>query len=137
MTAAYDQANARENVPARRQPAGVNVAFDVIGPNERDSEGDGKHFGCAEAYQQGPDQTRGVVNGNATDVLQANPGFLERLINDGKKSLQMRSGRNLGNNAAEASVQIGLGSDDAGKNGWLVGEDGSSRFIAGGFNAKK
>ena len=50
---------------------------------------------------------------------------------------QMGAGGDLGHDATEAGVQVGLRCDDAGQHGRLVGEDGSARLVAGGFNAQE
>ena len=71
MSAADDQADAGEDVPPRREAAGVDVAVDVVDAEQRDIERQGQHLGRADADQQRADQPRRVVDGDAADLSEA------------------------------------------------------------------
>jgi hypothetical protein len=78
-----------------------------------------------------------MMNGYASELIEANCGLPQRFIDDWKKALQMSAGRDLRHHAAEAGVQVGLRRDHVGQHGRLVGEDGSGGFVAGGFDAEE
>src|SRR5947209_18620714 len=77
------------------------------------------------------------MDGDAADVVEAEVGLAQGLVDDGKEALEMGAGGDLGDDAAEAGVQVGLRGDDAGQDGRLLREHGGRRLVAGGFNAEE
>ena len=55
MAATHHQAHAGEDVPACRQPASVDVCFDVVHADQRYIERQGEHLRTAYAHQERPD----------------------------------------------------------------------------------
>ncbi len=137
VAAADDQADARKDVAPRGQPAGVDVAFNVVDAEQRHAQANGEHLGRADADQQGADQARRMMHGDAADLIQTHAGLAQRFVDDRQQSLQMCPRRDLRHDAAEARVQIGLRRDDVGQDRRLVGEDGRGGFVAGGFDAEE
>ena len=58
MAAADHQTDARKDVPAGSETASIEVAVDVIDPEQGYIESDGQHLRGADADQEGADQTR-------------------------------------------------------------------------------
>ena len=74
---------------------------------------------------------------DGADLIETDISLAQRLVNDGEKALEMGASGDLGNDAAEAGVQIGLRGDDIGENARLVGEDGGGGFVTRTFNGEE
>src|SRR5262249_33061610 len=108
VPAGDDQPHAGEDVAPGGQPAGVDGSGDVVDPDQRHAQGQGQRLAGRDADQQGADQPRGVVDGDAADVGQPEVGLAQGLVDDGEEARQVSAGGDLGNDPAEAGVQVGL-----------------------------
>ena len=89
MPAADDEPNAREDVPAGREAAGVDMAGDVIHTDERHTEPEAEHLRRGDADEQRANQPRRVVNRDAADICKRDPRLCEGLIDDWQEVPQM------------------------------------------------
>src|SRR5262249_46818673 len=115
----------------------VNMRLDVVDTDERNPQRHRQHLGRTDADEEGPDQAWRMVYRDAADLVERDAGFLQRFIDDGQESLQVRPRGYLGHDATEAGVQIGLRGDDVGQDGRLFGEDRGGGFVAGGFEGEE
>ena len=54
-------------------------------------EGDGEHFGATDSHQERADEPWRVMDGNGANLVEANPGALEGLLDNRQKPLQVRA----------------------------------------------
>ena len=112
--------------------------LDVVDADQRHVQRQRQHLGRADADQQRADQARRVdARRRSRSRSSRTSGLPQRLVDDGQQPLQVGAGRDLGHDAAEARVQVGLRGDDVGEDGRLVGEDGGGGFVAGGFDGEE
>ena len=77
----------------------------ALRPRERLRRGD--------ADEQRADQPGPRRDGDRVDVGELDPGVAERLLDHRRDELEVAARRDLGHDAAEARVQLGLRGDDA------------------------
>ena len=84
------------------------MPLEVIHGDERQAARPRNRLRCREADEERADQTWALRDGNALDVVERLAGRRERLANDRRHELEMATGCDLGDDTAEARVEVGL-----------------------------
>ena len=112
------------------QQHGMDVAFQVVDPDQWFAQRPGHSFGVGQADQQRADQPRPLSDGDGVHLAIAQPGTLARLPHHRHNPLQVGARGQLRHYPAVLAVDVDLRADH-------VGEDAPSVFHqrGGGFVA--
>ena len=84
-----------------------DVALEVVDGDERHTARPRDRLGGREADEQRADEARPLRHADAVDVLEAEPGVVERRANDGRDELEMASEATR-HDSAEPRVKVRL-----------------------------
>ena len=93
----------------------------------------GERLGGREAHEQRADEPGALGDADASHVVEADARVVERGPNDRCDELEVASGGDLGHDAPVPRVQLRLRGDDRGEDLAVLGDDGGSGLVAGGF----
>ena len=113
---------------------GVDVAFQVIHPDERQAVRPRQRLRERAAHQEGADEAGAVRHRDPVQIGQSETRLVERTLDDGHDHLEMAARRELGYDAAVRGVDGVLGGDDARTHAAAVLEDGRRGLIAGALD---
>ena len=94
------------------QEGGVEVTLEVVDPDVGDALAQRHGLGRADADQQRAGQARPATGGHGVDVGQLEPRLDQRLGNDRVDQLEVGPAGDLGDDAAEAGVEVALAGHD-------------------------
>ena len=114
----------------------MDVAFNVVDPDERHAGGEAQALGIGQPDQQRPDQARTHGDGDGRKVFQTGAGAQQGFANHRNDGAQMLPRSQFGNHAAVLAVHGDLRSHHAGKHGIAARHHGGGSLIAGGFDAQ-
>ena len=137
---------ARHEDDDRREPdfrvleqRGVEVALEVVDPDVGDPPRHRERLGEGHADEERADETRSRRRGDGGDGRRrrrAETSCPERLRDDRDDPREVGPSRELGDDAAEVSVQVDLARDDRGANLPAVGDDGGGGLVARGLHGE-
>ena len=147
MATGDEQDHSRQLELGRLQHGGVQVALQVVHPDEGHIPGEGERLGRADADKQGPDEARayrrrhGVDADRAVRQVQAAPTAIEPrplkgVGHHGQHQLDVRPPGQLGNYAPVAGVQVDLARDDRADDAAPPVDHCRRRLVAGGLDAE-
>ena len=102
------QAGERRGEAERREPQCRHVPEQVVDGDERQAAAVGQGLGGREPDEQCADQSRSLRDRHGIEIAQRRPRVGERGLDDGDDELEVAPRRDLGHDAAEARVQVGL-----------------------------
>ena len=102
------------------QARGQRVAGEVIDADEREAGDERDGLGAHHARQEPADEPGARGRGDAVKVSQTEAGAGKRLFGDEVYTLGMGAGGDVGDDAPEGRMQIGLAPDDRGEDGALT-----------------
>ena len=111
----------------------VDMAFQMVDPDQRTSQPQRKGFGKAQTHQQRADQPRSVGDGDSVEVAGRQAGFLQGLTHDRDDSSLMIARGQLGHHAPIAQVRSLLGGDYVGTQ-FALDDHGRGRVVARCFD---
>ena len=112
MAAAREQAEERRLDRVGREVERGDVPVQVVDRHEGQAARPGERLRRREADEQRPDEPRPPRHRDRLDVVQGRVRTIERLADDRRHELEVPPRGDLGDDAAEAGVQVGLGGDD-------------------------
>ena len=102
------QARERRRQAERREPQRRHVPEQVVDGDERQAAAVGQGLGGREPDEQRADQSRSLRDRDGIHIGERRPRVGERGLDDGHDELEVAPRRDLGHDAAEARVQVGL-----------------------------
>ncbi len=102
----------------------------MVHRDERQPPRPGERLRGGDADEQRADQPRPCRHGHRFDARQVGACLRERRGDDGDDELEVATTRDLGNDAAEAGVQIGLRGDDVGEDLAVAGDECGRGLVA-------
>ncbi len=118
----------------RREPQGGHVAEQVVDGHERQAAPVGQGLGRREPDEQGADQAGALRHGDGVDIGERRIRLAERGLDDGHDQLEVAPRGDLGHDAAEARVQVGLRRANCAVDGAVPAHDGGAGVVAGGLD---
>jgi hypothetical protein len=116
MPPADHEAEAGKNVALGGDPARINMTGDVIHGNKRNAPRQSQHLGRGNTDQQGADQSRRIVNGDAINLRERDSGPGQSLVDDRKNLTEVRSACNFRDDASEPGMEVILRRHDIREN---------------------
>lgn len=113
----------------------VDVAFDVVNGDERDTRSEAEALRIREADEEGADESGSDGNGYGIERAERGGCLMECLAHDWHDGAQVFTRRKFGDDSAILTV-LHLRRDDGGKDGAAVFDNGGGSFVAGRFDAK-
>jgi hypothetical protein len=113
-----------------------NVAVEMVDRDERPTARPGDRLRRGEAHEQRADEAGPLRHGDTVDVLERAIGPSQRLSDDGKNELEVVSRGDLGNDASEPCVELGLRGDDGGEHRTARGDERRGRLVAGRLDSE-
>ena len=104
VSAAGDQAHERRLERVRSEEAGRHVPAQVIDRRKRQPPRRGQPLRRLQAHEQRADQPRALGDRHQLDIVEAHVRARQRVVDDIVDQLEVVSGSDLGNDAAEAVV---------------------------------
>ncbi len=98
--------------------ASIEVPFQVIDGDQGDVQGKRQRLRGREAHDQSSYQARPCGHRDGAQVVQADPGLLQGLVDHGQELAKVRPCGDLRNHAAESLVQVDLRGDHARHDAW-------------------
>jgi hypothetical protein len=80
------------------------VTVQVADGDQRQAACEGERLGGGEADQQRSDQARALGDGDGADLVEPDPGLVQRPLDDGHAQLQVAARGHLGHDPAVAGV---------------------------------
>ncbi len=108
-----------------------DMPVQVVDRHERQAAGPRERLGRGEADEQRADQAGPGGDRDAVDVVERDARLLLRLTQDRQHELEVPARGDLGDDAAVARMQVGLGGDDVGPDLALLGDERGGRLVAG------
>ena len=136
MPAACEQAGERRLQVERLQVERGDVTVEVVHRHERQPPGPGDCLRGREADEQRADQPGTCGDRDGIHVVERCTGEPERFPDHRRDELEMPSRGDLRHHSAESRMELGLRADDAGANLAVMGDDGSSRLVAGRLDSE-
>ena len=118
------------------QVVGGDVSPDVVHRDQRHAPGIGQGLGEAQAHQHGPDEARGIGDGDGVDVVLGAVGLRQGPLRQGRDDLHMLAGGDLRHHAAVEGVHLRLRGDGVGQDLPSVLHHGGGGLVAGGFKGQ-
>ena len=118
------------------QPRGVDVALEVVDPDERHVVDPGERLGEVDADQQRAGQARSVGDRDRVDVVPGRAGVGPRLVEDRHDPAQVGAGGDLGHDPAGRGVERDLRGDDVGVDPPAVLDQRDARLVARRFDGE-
>src|SRR5690606_6307891 len=116
------------------QPQRVGVPFEVVHRDDGQSACERQPLRHVDAYHERPGQSRPARHRDGVEVVERDPGAVERLLDDRVDALDVRARGDLREDTAELRVDIHLRGDYIGEDAPPILNDGGARLIAGAFN---
>ena len=91
-------------------------------------------LGGREPDEQRADQAGALRHGDRVDIGERRARLAERGLDDGHDELEVAPRGDLGHDAAEARVQVGLRRADAPRDAAVAAHDGRAGVVAGGLD---
>ena len=133
MATACEQADERRLDRIGLQVERGDVAVEMVDRGEGQLVCPRERFRGSETDEERPDQARPAGDGDLVDVVERRPGLAERLAQHGQDELEVAPRGDLGDDAAETGVQVGLGRDDVGADLAVPGDERRRGLVAGGL----
>ena len=108
----------------------------VVDRDERKAARPCKRLGGGHADEQRADQPGALRDRDAVDAVERRAGLGERLADHRRDELEMTARRDLGDDPAEARVQVRLRRDDVRTQLAVVGDERRGRLVAGRLDAE-
>ena len=136
MTAGHDERNEREDrlgrVLARvEEPAGVQVALEVIHPHQRAVVDPGKGLADIDPDEQGASQAGAIGHGDRIDIGHARTGRAHGLVKHGEDPAEMRPSGNLRHDPTGRGMHRHLAGNDVGMDLPTPLDEGDPGLVAG------
>ena len=103
----------------------------MVDGDEREPAAPGDRLRRREPDEERADQARPLRDRDPVDPAQRHTGDVERLAHDRRDQLEVATRGDLGDDAAEAGVQLGLGGDDVRADLAVLGDDRRGGLVAG------
>ena len=136
MSPAYDQPDARERIFVERDAACVNVRLKMIDRNQRLIRRDAERLCRGESDEERPRQSRLVDDRDRVQLVERNFRLTERVGDDGKNRLHVRSGRDFRHDAAVEFMDVDLRREGRAEDASRVVDDGGGGLVAARFDRK-
>ena len=111
----HDRQEGRLKVGVRKI-RGRHVAVNVIDRHQRNAVGKGQRFGKVDPHEERADQPWIGRDRHRTKVAERDPRLPERLVDDARHRLDVRTAGDLGNHAAVKPMDLDLRGHDIGAN---------------------
>ena len=131
VPAAREQAQERRLDRVRLQVERGHVTVEVVDRDERQAARPGERLGRGEPHEQRPDQARAGRDGDPIHIVEARARLAVRLSQDREHQLEVAPRRNLRDDSAVASMQVGLGGDHVRPDLAVVRDERGGRLVAG------
>ena len=136
MTPAHDETYARERIFVKRDAARVDVRLKVIDRNERFIRRDAERFRRRKTYKKRPREPWFVHHRDRAKIVKPDLRLVERLRDDGKNRLHMRSRRYFRNDSPVKLMHVDLRRQGRAQNVAVLVDDRRRCFIATRFYRK-
>jgi len=110
------------------------VRLEVVHLHQRHPGLSGERRGLPAADPQAQRQPGPRRDGDGVDVADPQPGLGQRALHRAVDGALVRGGRQLGHNAAEGRVQLGLRGQRPAEHAAVAADDGGARVVAGRFD---
>ena len=109
------------------------MPLEVVHTDEREPARERQSFRGGHPHGERADETGAPRHRHGIDLAKADGRLFQRLVEHGQQTLDVLAGRELGNDAPEATVEGRLRSDDVAADGGAVRDHRRGRLIAGGL----
>ncbi len=109
------------------------MPVEVVDRSERQPARPGERLRRGDADEEGTDQARAARHRDEVDVVERCAGIGERLANDRQHELEVPSRRDLGHDAPELRVEVGLRGDDVRADLAVVRDERRGGLVARGL----
>ena len=116
------------------QPGGLDVAVEVVHPDQRLALDIGQRLGEVHPDEQRAGQARSVGHRDGIDVGPGQPGILPGGVQDGHDPAQVGPGGNLGHDPAGRGMEGHLAGDDVGQDAPAILDECDARLVAARFD---
>ncbi len=116
VSAAHDKSERGKCRAFRLKHAAPEMRFHVIDAEERLAQTPRDRFRCTDSDEQTSDESGAHTDRNSIDLAQRQLRGCECFMHHGQNVFEMRTARDLRNNACVLSMQFELRSDDIGAN---------------------
>ena len=107
-----------------------DVSVEMVDGRERQPARPGDRLRSRDADEERADQPGPSRHGDEVDFVEGRAGVGKRLPNDGQHELEMAPRRDLGDDASELRVQVGLRSNHVRADVTVVGDERGGRLVA-------
>ncbi len=107
----------------------------VVHRDQGQARGEGQPLGEVHPHQQGPNEPRGIGDGNAVQVRKGLARLGKGLLHHAHNGLAVAAGGDLRHHAPIDLVLLHLRGDHRGKDGSAVLHQGGGGLVARAFNA--
>ena len=126
----------KRGLAGRAQERREEVTLQMVDRDERDSAREGERLAGREPDEKRADQPGPGGRRDQIDLLDRRVSLGERLLEGDREVLEVRAGRDLGNDAAVRSVRGELRGDDVREHAAVPVEDRNGGLVAGSFDAE-
>ena len=135
VAAAGDEAEEGRLERVGLEEVGGDVALQVVDRDQRQAPRRGQRLRRAHPDQEGPDQARARGHGDGLDVLERGIRLGQGVFDNRNRELEVMARGDLGDDAAEARVRLGLRGDRVGENPAAVQNRGAG-VVAGSLDSE-
>ena len=136
MAAAREEARERRLERVGLEVERRDVPLEVIDGDERQSPRPRDRLGGRQADEQRAHEPRALRHADAIEVVEPDTRVLERSSDDRRNELEVASRGDLGNDAAEPRVKLGLRGDDRRQHRAVARDDRGRGLVARGLDAE-
>jgi hypothetical protein len=136
VAAARKQAEERRLERLRLEVKRRDVPVQVVDRRERQPPGPCERLRRRDADEERADEPGPARDADEVEAVERRVRLAERLPDDGQHELEMAARRDLGHDAAEARVELGLRGDDVRPDLTVVRDDRRSGLVARGLDAE-
>ena len=112
------------------------VALEMIERDQRLAGGQRQPFGGHEADHHSPDQAGTGGGGDGVDLSEIDPCFGQNRLDQPRQNLDVRTGRNFGDNPSIRAMRLALIGDAVCKNAPVGGDQSRRGLVAARFDAE-